>query len=224
MIKFYRVAATMAVAAMTFAGAAFGAVSADPASVKISNPKQSVSINLTSGGKALPASAIRGYTFNVDNHTYEFMIKMEKRNGGVTITPTDQAEVGTYDFTIKTSQGDIHVTVDMTMKEGDDTNANRADAAGVPLDQVQRPVGRETVTISAPGPYKAGDVLRIESPCPANRTYEWSVNGKVVKQGKGAEAFEYTLPEAGTYAVAYKDYEDGKPKAAGTFTVTVSSK
>ena len=224
MNSMYKAAATVAVAAIAFAGAAFGAVSADPTSVKISNPSQGVSINLTSGGKALPASAIRGYTFNVEKHTYEFMIKLDKHDGGVTLTPTEQAEVGTYDLTIKTSQGDVHVTVDMTMKEGDDTNAARADAAGVPLEQVERPVGRETVTISAPGPYKAGDVLRLETPCPANRTYAWSVNGKVVKQGKGPEVFEYTFPEAGSYVVKYKDFEDGKPKATGTFTVSVSSK
>lgn len=217
-------AAAAAVTVMLCAGAAFSAVIADPTSVKISNPSQGVSINLTSSGKALPASAIRGYAFNVDNHTYEFMVKMDKRDGGVTITPTERAEVGTYDLTIKTTQGDVHVTVDMTMKEGEDTNAARANAAGVPIEQVDRPVGRETVTISAPGPYKAGDVLRLETPCPANRTYTWSVNGKAVKQGKGPEVFAYTFPEAGSYVVTYKDFEDGKPKATGTFTVSVSSK
>lgn len=227
-LSFRRVAALLLVVG---AGAvAHATVTATPSEVAITSPSQTVKISLSQDGKPLPASAIKGYTFNAENHTYEHMITMAKHDGGVDITPTKEAQVGVYDFTIKTSGGDVLVNVNMPLSDMPDTLENRAKAMGISVEELDKrlglskPYGRETVTFTFPGPYYPGSVLTMETPCPADRQYEWRVNGQVVKSGTGPEQFSYTFPTLGTYVIGYRDMKDGAPVASGKAVVTVVEK
>lgn len=209
------------------ATAASAGVLATPAQVKISAPKQKVEIALTSDGKPVPAAAITGYTFNVEDHTYEFMIDLVKADGKVTISPTDRAESGEYDLTIKTKLGDAAVNVQMPLDEDPESIESEAEALGMTVQELMakkglaKPIGRETITFTFPEAYHVGDKIAIEVPCAANRTYECKFNGEVIRTGAGKEKFEYEFKAPGEYTFEYKEFLDRAPVAVGKGKTTV---
>lgn len=216
-------------AAVFVASTAWAAVTADPAQVTITSPTQKVSIKLSSDGKPIAATAIKGYTFNVEARTYEYMIALTKLDGGVVISPTKEAQVGTYELTINTSSGAASVKVLMPLNDAPDSLENQAKALGITVDEllernnVSKPYGREKVTFGVPANYVAGDTFKLDTPCPADRDYEWLVNGKSVKTGHGPEPFAFTFPSAGTYVIEYHDKKEGAA-ASGEVKIVVGEK
>lgn len=207
--------------------AVWAEVLAKPAEVKISAPKQKVEIALTSDGKPVPAGDITGYTFNVEDHTYEFMISMTKKDGMVIITPTDRAEAGEYDFTIKTKLGEVTVNVKMPLDEDPESIEAQAKALGITVPELMaqkglaKPVGREKVTFKFPEAYHVGDKITIDVPCVADRTFECKFNGKIVRAGIGPDKFDYEFTAPGEYTFEYKEFLDSAPVAEGTGKTTV---
>lgn len=216
-------------AALFTARVACAAVTADPSAITLSAPEKAVAIKLNDGTKAIGGAAIKGYTFNVDDHTYENMVSVKPTETGVDVTPTEEAQVGSYDLTINTTAGAVLIKVNMPLDEAPDSLKNQAEAQGMTVDEllikngVAKPLAREKVTIEAPGPYEPGSTFRLLTPCPDDRDYEWRVNGKVVMTGHGPEPFEYTFGEAGTYVLEYRDHKPGVT-ATGKATITVEKK
>ena len=221
---------TVFVLAVTLGGLAHGAVTATPAEVRISSPKQKLEIAVTDAGKPVPAAAITGYTFNVDEHTYEFMITFEKANGKVIIGPSERAESGEYLLTIKTKAGDASVHVKMPLDEDPNSIESQAEALGITVQELMaqrglsKPVGRETVDFKFPESYHVGDKINITVPCATDRTYECKFNGEVIRTGAGPEKFEYTFTAPGEYLFEYKEYRDRAPIAIGSGKTTVYEK
>ena len=209
---------------------AWAAVTATPAEIRISSPKDTIEIAVTNDGKPVAAASITGYTFNVEEHTYEFMINFTKADGKVIIAPSDRAESGEYDLTIKTKAGDALVKVHMPLDEDPRSIESQAEALGITVQELMvqkglaKPVGREKVEFKFPEQYYVGDKITIDVPCAANRTYECKFNGKVIRTGAGTEKFEYEFTAPGEYLFEYKEYLDRAPVAVGTGKTTVFEK
>lgn len=220
----------LALAAFGLACAAQAQVSAVPGEILISKPDQKVAIALAAGGKPVAAADITGYTFNVEKHTYEFMITLETQPGGVIVTPTDRAESGEYDLTINTRHGAALIKVKMPLDEAPDSIEQRAEGAGMTVEEmkaklgISKPVGRETITFTFPESYHVGQKIEITVPCPEDRAYECKFNGELIHAGSGPEKFEYTFEKPGEYTFEYRESKDGQTLAVGSGKTTVYEK
>lgn len=209
---------------------AWAAVTADPGSVTFNTPDQSQTVKLMNDGAPLPASEIQGYDLLVGDHTYEYMVSMEKHDGSVTIKPTDKLEVGSYRMVIHTTHGPVDVAVYSPLAEIESVLDKQAAALGIPVLELKERLGLtvpirggEKVTFTLAPVYYVGDKLLIETPCAADRSYEWRVNGKVVASGMGTAAapLDYVFTTPGVNVVEYNESAKDRVLATGRASTNV---
>lgn len=210
--------------ALGFNAAAGAAVTAEPAAVTFNAADQSATVQLRNEGQPVAASAIQGYDLLVGDHTYEYMISLEKQDGSVVLKPTKMMEVGSYQLVIRTAHGPVNVTVYSPLAEISSVLDKQAQSLGIPVAELKARLGLaapmrggEKITFTLAPVYFVGDKLKITTPCPGDRTYEWLINGKVVATGTGAAAtaLEHTFTEAGIHVVEYNEKMDDRVLATG---------
>jgi hypothetical protein len=212
---------------------ASASVTANPASITLNTPDQKETVQLTHEGKPVAASAIKGHAFIVQkddkNSDYKHMIRVDKKDGAVTISPSKTAEVGTYNLVIHTSHGDAAIAVNMPLKALESDVAKQAQATGIPEEELKARagvgfrIGREKIMFTVPT-YYVGDAFSLKTPCPADRNYEWRVNDMLAQQGRGPEPFSYVFQKAGTYIIEYIEFKEGRVVMKGAVTAEVHPK
>lgn len=217
-------------AAVLWSAGAWAAVTAEPAAVTFNAPDQSATVQLRQEGKPVAAAEVQGYDLLVGDHTYEYMISLTKQEGSVLLKPTDQMEVGSYQLVIRTAHGPVTVAVYSPLAEVSSILDEQALALGIPVAELKArlglavPVrGGEKVTFALAPVYYVGDKLKIATPCPADRTYEWLLNGKVVATGTGTAAapMEYTFTATGLHVLEYNEKLNNRVVASGRETANV---
>ena len=196
-----------------------------PEQLEIKTVTESATIAVTKGGTPVSASAIQSVKLYVDAHDYDHMIRVEKRDGQVTIHPTEFLELGVYDLRIKTSQGSGSVRV-VALQEIVKTDiASQAQRQGVTEEAIKaklgisQSLGQERVTMDIQGPYYVGQRLRVTVPVQAGRTASWFVNGEAVPSEGGS--LDHVLELEGLYDLAYVEKEGETTKAVVFNTVQV---
>jgi hypothetical protein len=196
------------VALVLVQSAAYAQVIADPDSVTFTTQQDSKTITLTSYGEPVPASAIGQVQFLVGDHTYEHMIKVEKRDGAIVVTP-DTMESGWYTLVIHTDMGQATVAAYAPLAHIAETLEERATALGITVDELKERLGltqqskREIIDIELPPVYYEGQSIIVTAPDTPDAVHIWAINGKVVYEGPGANRLIYVLTEPGDLILTY---------------------
>ncbi len=210
--------------AMILAPAAL-AVEANPGQIEIKTADQVVTIGVTHEGTPVPAASITSVKLYVDNHDYDHMITVEKKDGSVTIRPTEALELGHYDLAIKTGQGEVRVPVTALQAVADEGLEARAKRQGVTVDEIRaqlgisQSLGQERIDLNLSAVYYVGQSLKMKMDVRAGRTAMWMVNGAAVDAPGGA--LDYPFEQAGVYDVAYVEKEGERTVAVALATVNV---
>lgn len=212
---------------ITFAPAAFAAVTASPAELTFQSPTEAKTISLTVDGEPVAAGAIGSVKLMVEKHDYDEMIRVEKSNGAITLHPTEYMEIGTYDLIIRTNHGTAVVKVYTPLEEIPSIVDQRMQEAGVSRAEARQqlglttPAGRERIAWDVPTQRPTGDTLALAANAAPGRTYVWQVNGATVQEGAGDSVFRYTFAQPGTYKVRYAEMQNGVVIAEWNETFTV---
>lgn len=204
---------------------AASAVEANPAQIEIKTADQVVTIGVTHEGTPVPAASITSVKLYVDNHDYDHMITVEKKDGAVTIRPTEALELGHYDLAIKTGQGEVRVPVTALQDIADAGLEARAKRQGVTVDEIRaqlgisQSLGQERIDLNLSEVYYVGQSLKMKMDVRADRTAAWMVNGAAVEAPGGS--LNYPFEQTGVYDLAYVEKEGEKTVALALGTVTV---
>ncbi len=203
------------------------AVEANPGQIEIKTADQAVTIGVTHAGAPVPAASITSVKLYVDNHDYDHMITVEKKDGAVTIRPTEALELGHYDLAIKTGQGEVRVPVTALQTVADEGLEARAKRQGVTVEEIKAQLGisqsfgQDRIDLNLSEVYYVGQSLKMKMDVPAGRTATWMVNGAAVEAPGGA--LSYTFEQAGIVDIAYVEKEGERTLAVALGTVTVAA-
>ena len=181
----------------------YGAVTADPAKVTFTSPQQSAVIGLTRDGVPVVAADIRGWQLLASGHDYQHMLRIEKRDGALTVAPGPALEVGSYDLTIATTDGPVLVQVYAPLSDLPDVVEKTMAVTGLSEKTIKErlgltsPAGREELTIDLPPVYYAGQTLELTLPLQSGRSATWFVNDTQVPVPAGQNTAALYLPRAG---------------------------
>ncbi len=201
------------------------AVEANPSQIGINTADQAVTIGVTHDGAPVPAASITSVKLYVDNHDYDHMITVEKKDGAVTIRPTEALELGHYDLAIKTGQGEVRVPVTALQTVADEGLEARAKRQGVTVEEIKaqlgisQSVGQDRIDLNLSETYYVGQSLKMKMDVPAGRTASWMVNGAAV--GAPGGSLNYPFEQTGIYDIAYVEKEKERTMAIALGTVTV---
>lgn len=205
--------------AMSWPGHAAG-LQAKPDSVSFTKTDQTHTVQLTVDGKPLPASSVTSVRFMATGSDYIHMMKVERADGALKLTPSATVEIGSYDLVIGTTAGTVTVKAYTPLSDMPDTQEKMAREMGVTVEQLKErlgltaPLGRERVTVDLPSVYYEGDVLRLAMTPNPDREFVWEINGDVVLQGKGENELSYVFAKPGAYALSYKEKDGGATVAS----------
>jgi hypothetical protein len=200
-----------------------GAVTATPDRVTFTSPDQSATIALSSDGSPVLALDVRGWRFLVNNHDYQHMILVEKKDGAIMIRPSAALEVGSYDLSIDTAHGPVTVRVYAPLSDLPDVVEKTAALTGMSEKRVEERLGLTTslrpeeTLIELPPVYYEGQSMDVHMPLEPGRAGAWFVNGELVAEGSENNALAYTFNEPGEYVLIYMETEnrDGQTLAVG---------
>lgn len=215
-------------AALFLASPSAHALEADPSHVTFEDTATTIKINLTHEGAPLTTADFKGYDLLVGKHTYEYMVTVKPVEGGVEVTPTEMAEVGSYNLVLRTTHGDITVQVYTPLSNVETSLNTRAEALGITVEELKKrmglgaePFGRERVTFNLPAVVYVGENVALRMSTAADRHFEWRLNGEVIQEGDGAHTFSHTFSEPGLYALELRESVNGAVLATGRSMVTV---
>ena len=214
----------VAVLALAVAPAAL-AVEAVPSAIEIKTADQVVTIGVTHDGAPVPAASITSVKLYVDNHDYDHMITVEKKDGAVTIRPTEALELGHYDLAIKTGQGEVRVPVTALQSVADEGLEARAKRQGVTVEEIKAQLGisqsfgQDRIDLNLSETYYVGQSLTMKMEVPAGRIASWMVNGAAVDAPGGS--LNYPFEQTGIYDIAYVEKQKERTMAIALGTVTV---
>lgn len=201
------------------------ALTADPPAVVFESLDETATVTAMENGSPVPIESVKGHELYVAEHTYGYMIKVAAADGKLKITP-DVLEVGSYVLVVNTNAGEVRVDVYAPLTALPNTYEKQAAMLGIGVEELKTQLGltdtlsRERVSIGLPPIYYVGQTMRIDMQASQN-TMTWGVNGKVVKEGKNANQFEYTFQEPGDYLVTYVESRDGGVIASDTSVTRV---
>lgn len=199
---------------LLIAGTAAGQVVFDPPLLMIDSRAETSFVNITRDGSPVSANSIGGTRFLVGDSDYGHMIRIDRGAGGVSITPTNSIEIGTYDLEIEVSGVPTRLPVRVTLSEDPESLANRAKAQGLTELDIQHQLGlytegRQSVRIDLPEWYYLGKIVSLNMPTPAGVAYEWHVNGELESSGLGPHTFTYPLTNPGPHEFRYVEKHPG---------------
>jgi hypothetical protein len=162
----------------------------------------------------------------VAGHDYDHMIRVSKADGKVTVQPTEQLQLGTYDLVIMTAHGSATVAVEALLGIVDASLEARAARQGITVDAVKAQLGmsqtlqrQDRISLNIPKVYYLGQSLKIDMPAPEGRTAVWMVNGEAIAPRNGE--FTYVFEQIGVYDFAYVEKLEGTTVAVALSTVQV---
>jgi plastocyanin len=196
--------ALTALCGCTLLSSAFAAevVSIEPANVEITSLKSVEVVRVSSG----PVK-VNGWRLMVDDSNYSHMVRVTSDGDTLRITPTDTAEVGTYDLLIDTSRGPVRIALHLSLRDEEGLLESATQELG-DRNKAMHAVGltttipHETVTTTwtLPPQYKPGETLVLSAPADEPGTvYRWVVNDTVVVEGQ--PKLEYRFSDEGQYNV-----------------------
>jgi len=216
------VVAALAATALLWVTPAYGDVGAEPNDITFYSMDETHRVSLLSNGEPVPAAQISAAKLYVGNHDYDYMIRVAKEEGGVSVTPTDMAEIGTYQLVVNTEMGKAYVSVNMPLSD----IAKGADA--LPPEelkprslQLAGATPGTAVDVQTEGPYYVGQTFRMTMETADDAVYTWLVNGLPVAEGTGPSSLAYTFKEAGQYDIAYVERENDQGVVKASLVVVV---
>lgn len=221
------IVAAMLAGALLLSAGAQAAVTADPERIRFDSQEDTATVQLRANGDPLPASAIRNTRLLASGHNYMHMLDCQAKDGKVLLKPTRELEAGSYDLVLDTRAGHVTIKIYAPLDKMRSVVDEAATATGISMEQARDKLGLTTtlprveVDIDLPPVYYEGQAVRLRMPQDANRTYEWGINGVVLKDGRGANTFTYVFPEPGSYVLSYVEKVDGKVAAAELAETTV---
>lgn len=185
-----------------------GDVTFEPPTAVVRSMEEPVDVRITRNGTPVSAGAIGAVRLLVEDHDYSRMLRVERVEGGLRLTPTPLVEIGTYDLVVEVDGAQHAAEVRVTLDEDPNSLANRARAQGLTELDVRHQLGLYTegpksVRIDLPEWYYVGKRVQLNMPTPTVASYEWYVNGNAEARGTGPHRFEYPLTAPGTYDFRY---------------------
>jgi hypothetical protein len=186
-----------------------------PATITFQSLSQRVIVHLTRNGEPLPASEIGTVKLYIDKHDYDHMITVQRMDGAIVITPTDELQTGRYELYI--GSGEHRVMVPMTAPLETIPNSLEIIAAreNKTVEQVKIERGfvttaaRHGVSFKLPETYYLGQQVRIPMITPPDHTYTWYIKGFEVAKGTGPHTFTHTFMDEGSYHIGYAETKNG---------------
>jgi len=191
----------------------YGAVTADPGKVTFTSPRQSASVRVLKDGAPVAAADIRAWRLLANGHDYIHMLRVDKADGVLTLSPSNTVEVGSYRLNIETAAGPVTVQVYIPLSDLPDVVEKMVAATGLSERAIKArlglatSMGREEVTIDLPPVYYEGQTLEMAMPIKAGRSSAWFMNEAPVKGRPGGNGLSYTFPEPGEYILTYLETE-----------------
>jgi hypothetical protein len=191
------------------------AIEINPPIVVMSSSDASVEVNLSVNGKPVAAAAIGPVRLLASGHNYTHMMRIERFDGKLRMTPTSSAEIGTYDLEVVVDGARASAQVQVTLDDEPNSLANRAREQGLTEMDIRHQLGLYTegpqsVKIELPEWYYLGKQVRLNVPTPADASYQWYVNGQLEHSGSGPHTFVYPLTEPVSYEFQYiETHPDG---------------
>ncbi len=222
-----RAAMALGFLAAFVAAPAMAELKAQPANILFHAMSDKAVIALTVDGAPLPASDIKDIAFIASGHDYREMIQVEKADGQITVSPTDFLQVGSYDLRITAGAETVDVVAYAPLTELPGTLEKQAQELGISVDTLKerlgltRPLGAVQLSFELPATYFEGQMLSLDLPSSPGHHMEWTVNGKVVKDGENAHKLDYVFEKAGPYVVTYVEYADGVAYASASADTAV---
>lgn len=183
---------------------------AEPNKITFNNLNQQYTIKIFKDGTPIRKSEIKGWSFLVDEHAYNHMVKVSIQDGYLSVKPAE-LETGTYELVINTAYGKVTIPVYAPLDQLFGSIEDRARMTGKTVEEVKREIGlytpspRTTISINLPAQYYEGQTVKLNIDGDVNNYYIWKVNERVVSQGLGKTVFEYTFPEPGEYTIAIEE-------------------
>ncbi len=117
----------------------------NPEIVTFNTLDQVALVQVLRNGQPVNITSVSGHQFNVETHTYEYMVTVKAEGGKLRIKPTNQLEVGTYQLTVTTNAGKVSMPVHAPLAEMPESLEARAKKAGVTTEQMKTMLGLATL-------------------------------------------------------------------------------
>ena len=205
------------------------ALTATPGQIVFNSLDETKTVNLTQNGQPIAKGDINGWTLEVSSHDYDYMLDVEKKDGALSITPTDMLEIGKYSLVVNTDYGKANIVVQSPLSDLPDSLENRAADMGITAEELQHRLGEsqllykdaETRVVS-PGVTYVGQAYPMppaEDPGVQRRYY---IDGQIIEFPSEANTYDYWFEEPGLYDVGYQDLKENKVITAEHGLVTVT--
>lgn len=202
-------------------------VVAQPSAITFTRSDQSHQVTLLHDGKPLTEAEIQGSKIYIEKNDYDEFFSIRKGPGTLTITPTSQVEISTYDWVIQTAYGPVTVRITTPLQDDPNSLESRAKMLGVTVEELKVRLGlfttgpREEVTLLLPPAYYTGQTLNITMEKRPGRSYLWRINNKIVAQGPDANSISVVFNEPGPQIVEYAETEGTAVVASGIASTNV---
>lgn len=222
-------AIVMLTVTLAMAPHAAAAVEAEPGEVTFTSLQDQSTIQLKSGGEALPGSAVQEWKLYVNEHDYDHMVEVQKGDEALTVSPSGDMEVGTYTLEIQTAKGKAEVKVHAPLTTLESIVERKAEQTGITVQQARDRFGltsespRADIMLDVPPIYYEGQVLTLAVPATPGQTHEWLVNGDVVHEGPNALTFALLFADTGDYFIGYRARKGDAITASDVAYTTVLS-
>ena len=186
-------------------------------------------LNVTVDGEPASAGAFEKIqVMSDDGFEYKNIFRIEERDGGLQITPTQSAFNGAYFLDLKrgdqTSRVPLFVSIapEETVAEDEpaqpESSLPSAEQTTAPAETYQN---ANVIDLPIPEVMYRGEMLELPMTTEAEREWTWVVNGDVVQDGFGSHTFQYQFPSPGTYTLSYLEREDDTVIGYGTRNILV---
>ena len=221
---------SVAASALLVAQVAAANVVVAPDRIVFNDAFDSKTLNVTVDGKPADLGAFENMpVMSEDGFEYKNIFRIEEKNGGLRITPTQSLQNGVYFLNLKRGEQTTRVPlfVSITRPQSTQEADTTAETPAVE-DPVQQQTSPENpypdatvIELPIPEVMYQGETLTVPITTPAGRQWSWMVNGDVVRDGFGEHTFEFVFQTPGTYTVTYVEQEDDTIIGYGSRNVLV---
>ncbi len=200
-------------------------VKATPAVITLKSITAQATVRLSQDGRPLAASQVSRWEILASGHVYNRMFDCAKTEGGLTITPSAQAEIGSYDWVIHTPAGSVTVNLFAPLGEYGNPLEQLAAQMGVSVEAINERYnltsryGRARVSIELPPVYHVGQALEAAIEAAPGVVQTWAVNADI--QGEGPR-FTHVFDEPGAYTILYTEEKGGTTLTSALASTSVA--
>ncbi|MBI2423155.1 MAG: hypothetical protein HYV27_10025 [Candidatus Hydrogenedentes bacterium] len=192
-----------------------GPVTPTPAQLNIRAMQPGVLLRLSGNGQPVPAAQIGAVRFMVETRDYTYMLSIQKTDGALLLTPTDDIQMGSYSLFVEVPGETLSIPVLAPLDLLPNSLECLSKKQGKSIDDIKKDLGlsttlaRKQVELNLPDSYFQGQELTLSLSPAAHASYEWKINGTAVAKGTGPHTFSYVFPGTGDYVVDYTESVDG---------------